>query len=89
MVFPTPDGPSKQTISPFSLIVKETLLTLFFSLAIKVALLISRKFVLILILIYLYCSESIYLEIKRINILAQIIKHNEGKAAASNKSCAA
>ena len=23
------------------------------------------------------------------NILAQIIKHNEGKAAASNKSCAA
>ena len=44
VVFPTPDGPSKHTISPFYFIVSDTLLILFFSLATKVAFLISRKF---------------------------------------------
>ena len=43
VVFPTPDGPSKQTISPFFLIVKDTFLTLLLSLAINVALLIYKK----------------------------------------------
>ena len=47
VVLPIPEGPNKQTISPSFSIFKETLLTLFFSLALKVTLLISRKFLVI------------------------------------------
>ena len=45
VVFPIPDGPNKQTISPSFLIVRLKSRTLFFLLAAKVALLISRKFI--------------------------------------------
>ena len=43
VVLPTPDGPNKETISPCSSILRFTLLTLFFSLAIKLPFCISKK----------------------------------------------
>ena len=44
VVLPIPDGPNKQIISPSFSIFKETLFTLFFSLAAKVTFSISKKF---------------------------------------------
>ena len=53
VVLPIPDGPSKQTTSPSFSIFKDTLLTLFFLLAAKVTLLISKKLFIIYLLIYI------------------------------------
>ena len=44
VVFPIPEGPNKQIISPLFSIRKETLFTLFLALAVKVTLSISKKF---------------------------------------------
>ena len=77
-----------EIISPCSLIVKFTLFTLFFSLAVKFPFWISRKFSDILRLYYFFI-ESIYLDESKINIVDQNIRKREGMAAASNKSCEA
>ena len=49
VVFPTPDGPNRQIISPLFSILNETFLTLVFPPALKLTLLISKKFLLIYI----------------------------------------
>ena len=82
VVFPMPEGPSKETISPcFS--TRFTLLTLFFSLANKL-LRISKNFQ--TFFDYISFFESIYLDDNSISIVDQNIRKSDGKAAASNKS---
>ena len=53
VVLPIPEGPSKQTTSPSFSIFKVTLLTLFFLLAAKVTLSISKKLFIIVPLEYI------------------------------------